>query len=138
MTEEERKIFWKLDDKLYLVDKNKTYKKLFSSIHICDIDNISQNFINKLIAWYILKYDVKYIDSIINNKFIVFNHTDLKNDLIGKRVLIRDTDFNFLYYIEFINYDVKNYSEVKNTYLSNKFKDDDLVDVVYFEILEKY
>ena len=68
MKEEEKKIFWKLDDKLYLVDKNNTYKKIFKSF-IKYNNDIVQDFINKLIAWYFVKYSDSYIELVMNKKF---------------------------------------------------------------------
>ena len=75
MTEEEKKIFWKLDDKIYLVDKNKTYKKFFKHTIINNSNKNIQEFINRLIAWYYVKYSDNYIEMVLNNKSISMNYS---------------------------------------------------------------
>lgn len=69
MTEEEKKIFWKLDDKNYLVDKNKTYKKLFMSFIVYNSNEAVQDFINRIIAWYSVKYPDNHIEMVMSDEF---------------------------------------------------------------------
>ena len=66
MTEEEKRIFWELDDKLYLVEKNKTYKKLFKFYIRYNSNEVVQQFIDKLIAWYYVKYSDRYINLVMS------------------------------------------------------------------------
>lgn len=69
MNENELQNFRELDDKLYLVSKNNTYKQIFSKM----AENINssdvQKFINKLAGWYLVKFSNNHIDSYLNNRY---------------------------------------------------------------------
>jgi len=91
MNNETKKIFWKLDDKLYLVDKNKTYKKLFKSFRKYNNDSITQEFIDKLIAWYYVKYNDKYIKNSLNGQVSLFNHS-LESTMKFDKLIFRIDD----------------------------------------------
>lgn len=62
MQKEELEIFYRLDQKKYLVQYNKTLRRFLKDLEICYPEEDIQAFINKLIAWYNVKYSDKYID----------------------------------------------------------------------------
>jgi len=108
MEERELKIFRELDDKLYLISENNTYKKIFSEMdENIDADSI-QGFIDKLAAWYFIKYSNKYIaltfcgkdDEICNRQVELMSFDKLicrLNKLVSKNIKNAD-----LYYKQLI------------------------------------
>lgn len=65
MKKNELEIFYKLDEKKYLVQKNKTIRDLLKKLHNAYDETDIQSLINKLIAWYWVKYSDGYLNSIL-------------------------------------------------------------------------
>ena len=73
MNEKELEIFRYLDDKLYLVSKNNTYKQCFSKMAVNLNGSDVQKFINKLAGWYLVKYPNDHVNAYINNRYDEFD-----------------------------------------------------------------
>lgn len=63
------KIFYALDDKKYVVSKNKVLLRDFNELYSNYQDKDVQDFINKLISWYLVKYGDRYLENILDDKF---------------------------------------------------------------------
>ena len=92
MKEEEIKNFWKLDDKIYLVSKNVTYNDLFRVYQRNNSDLVVQEFINKLISWYFVKFSDKYIALFFEENFDIYYCKQVKTMSFDK-LLERIDDF---------------------------------------------
>ena len=108
MEEIELQRFRELDDKLYLVSKNNTYKDVFSKM-AKNIENCYiQDFINKLAGWYLVKYPNNHIDAYFNNRYDEIDYLQQEimslNKLIYRlNILIpRDTKDADLFYKQLI------------------------------------
>lgn len=104
MNEKELKIFRELDDKLYLISENNTYKQMFSEMDKnVNNDNI-QWFINQLAGWYYVKYSDKYIalmlkgeeDAVCNCQIDLMNFDKLLCRL--NKLISKENDNALLYY----------------------------------------
>ena len=60
----ELKLFYELDPEYYLVSKNKKLKKILSTLNSKYSSKDIQNFINKLISWYSVKFSNHYLDKL--------------------------------------------------------------------------
>lgn len=60
------KIFYALDDKKYVVSKNKGLLRDFNELYSNYRDKYMQDFINKLISWYMVKYEDRYLEDILD------------------------------------------------------------------------
>lgn len=108
MNEEELKIFRKLDDKLYLIEKNNTYKQIFSELDKNVNPNIVQEFIDKLSNWYLVKYPDKYVKLYLEKRFDEIDYTQEelmsfdKLLYVMQKVISFENDNSLLYYKQLI------------------------------------
>ena len=79
MKKEERENFWKLDDKLYIIEKNKNYKLLFKKYVKYNSNKEVQEYIDRLIAWYLVRYSDKDIDVILNKGIHNIKYSQIYN-----------------------------------------------------------
>lgn len=68
MEKEKLAIFYKLDKKGYLVSKNRTIQNLLEKVEKSYTEEDIQGFIDKLIAWYSIKFSDQYIKMELENK----------------------------------------------------------------------
>lgn len=70
MSKEELEIFYQLDEGLYLVKHNPSLRKVLETLDseykLSDV----QKFINKLIAWYHVKFSDKYLEGLETNETV--------------------------------------------------------------------
>lgn len=86
MNEIELQNFRELDDKLYLVSKNNTYKQIFSKMAENIDSSDVQKFINKLAGWYLVKFSNNYIDSYLNNRYDEIDYLQVEIMSLNKLV----------------------------------------------------
>lgn len=66
LSNEELKVFYLLDEKNYLVEKNSVLSKILNVLE-CEYSNEDiQKYIDKLISWYSIKYSDKFLESLFN------------------------------------------------------------------------
>lgn len=76
---EERENFWKLDDKLYLLENNKNYKLLFKDYIKYNSNKSIQEYIDRLIAWYLVRYSDRNIEIILNDGIDNIKYSQIYN-----------------------------------------------------------
>lgn len=79
MKKQERENFWKLDDKLYIIEKNKNYKLLFKPYIKYNSNKEVQEYIDRLIAWYLVRYSDNNIDIILNKGINNIKYSQIYN-----------------------------------------------------------
>lgn len=90
----------------------------------------------------VIDCDDSKIDKIIKNKFLVYPYYEGSELYItfanGERRFIRNNDGDILYLIEFYSGALAKYKDIKESYPIEGKNDEDLLDICYFNIVEKY
>ena len=108
LEEKELQIFRELDDKLYLINNNKTYKYLFSVIDKNINSKSVQDFINKLRSWYFVKYSDDFAQLAIEKRYAEIDHSQEKSMTFEKlmdrlkKIIPREHKYADLYYKQLI------------------------------------
>ena len=107
-----------------------------------DKDRYYNEFREKNLNTLVIDCDDSKIDKIIKNKFLVYPYYEGSELYItfanGERRFIRNNDGDILYLIEFYSGALAKYKDIKESYSIDGKNDDDLLDICYFNIVEKY
>ena len=105
--------------------KNKLQKKYENvGFQICS-DNVINDIIGGTINYRVREYDSEYMK-------------DCKYKPKERQSLIMDNDYNIKVLIEYTKRKIQKYKDIKDKYNNDEIKDDDLICVDYFKVLEVY
>ena len=91
----------------------------------------------------VIDMDDDRLEKVINNKFIVYPYYESDgeeyfNHFNGDKRFLRNSNDDIVYLIEFYSGAIATVKDIKDKYPINGKNDDDKVEIVYFNILEKY
>ena len=95
LSKEALELFYRLDDKKYLISKNDKLKEWITNLGYDGFEIEIQNFIDKIASWYFVKYSNKYLDTVLKKgskegKCLI---PDMSLDLLFQKFTLLETKF---------------------------------------------